>query len=335
MLKRMRHSGHMRCIPGIAAVVCLIVLCGCAQKKQGGPQQVPGDAPYYRFTDSAGVDISLQKKPEKVAVLFSSFAEIWQLAGGTVAISVGESAERGFTDDGIPVVDDGAGKTINTELLLSNQPDLVICSADIAAQRETASLLAAQGIPAAQFRVESFEDYLQVLKICTEITGNPQAYRTYGEDIRAQVAAVLETAKSYSAGTQKEILFIRAGSGYNATKAKTAQDNFVCQMLNELGTYNIAENAPVLLDGLSLEEILTEDPEYIFFSFMGKEEAAKAYVESLLKEDSWKSLTAVKNGNYTFLPKELFHFKPNARWAEAYRYLLELLYPDAAGATRR
>lgn len=334
MLKR-RHNGYTRRIPAIAAAVCLILLCGCTQKRPRDPQQVPGETPYYRFTDSAGFDITLQKKPEKAAVLFSSFAEIWQLAGGTVAVSVGESAERGFTEDGIPVVDDGAGKTINTELLLSNQPDFVICSADIAAQKETAALLTAQGIPAAQFRVESFEDYLQVLKICTDITGNPQAYQAYGEAIQAQVNAVLETAKSCGDGTPKKILFVRAGSGYNSTKAKTAKDNFVCQMLNELGTYNIAENAPVLLDGLSFEEILTEDPEYIFFSFMGKEEAAKAYVETLLKEDSWKSLTAVKNGNYTFLPKELFHFKPNARWAEAYRYLLELLYPEAADPARR
>ena len=40
-----------------------------------------------------------------------------------------------------------------------------------------------------------------------------------------------------------------------ATKAKTADENFVCKMLNELGTYNIAENAPILLDGLSLSLI--------------------------------------------------------------------------------
>ena len=45
--------------------------------------------------------------------------------------------------------------------------------------------------------------------------------------------------------------------------------------VKELGTYNIAENAPVLLDGLSQEEILMENPDYIFISTMGKEEAAR------------------------------------------------------------
>ena len=100
-------------------------------------------------------------------------------------------------------------------------------------------------------------------------------------------------------------------------------------MLKEMGTYNIAENAPALLDGLSFEEVLSEQPDFIFISTMGKEEAARAYMDSVLVEESWQGLTAVQGGNYAYLPKELFQFKPNARWAEAYRYLAGLLYPEA------
>lgn len=98
-------------------------------------------------------------------------------------------------------------------------------------------------------------------------------------------------------------------------------------MLDELGTYNIAENAPVLLDGLSLEEILLENPDYIFISTMGDEAAARAYMDGLLRGDAWRHLDAVREGNYTYLPKDLFQFKPNKRWGEAYRYLADLLYP--------
>ena len=97
--------------------------------------------------------------------------------------------------------------------------------------------------------------------------------------------------------------------------------------VKELGTYNIAENAPVLLDGLSQEEILMENPDYIFISTMGKEEAARAYMDSVLQEEAWQHLDAVKEGRYAYLPKELFQFKPNKRWGEAYRYLADLLYP--------
>jgi iron complex transport system substrate-binding protein len=99
-------------------------------------------------------------------------------------------------------------------------------------------------------------------------------------------------------------------------------------MLGELGAHNIADDAPVLLDGLSLEEIILRDPDYIFLTTMGNEAAAKAYIEELFSQDGWKELDAVKNNCYAFLPKELFHFKPNARWAEAYELLAKLLYPE-------
>ena len=48
------------------------------------------------FTDSLGETVELSKRPENVAVLFSSFAEMWTLAGGEVAGTGGESIERGF-----------------------------------------------------------------------------------------------------------------------------------------------------------------------------------------------------------------------------------------------
>lgn len=283
----------------------------------------------YTFTDSTGTEITLNEQPTTVAVLFSSYAEIWTLAGGEVDITVGETIERGFTDDTVLLVDDGAGKTIDNELLVSYKPDFVICSSDIAAQKETAELLQSIhtiDIPCAQFQVDCFDDYLSMLKICTDITGNSEAYETYGLEISASIDSIIEKVKE--AQVEKEILFIRSGSSSSSAKAKTATQHFAAKMLEDLGCYNIADNAPVLLDGLSLEEILQEDPDCIFISTMGDENAAKAYMDGVLSEPTWQALTAISESNYFYLPKDLFQFKPNARWNEAYQYLAKLLYPE-------
>ncbi len=277
----------------------------------------------YTFTDSMGHTVTLEEKPETVAVLFSSFADLWQLAGGEVDITVGEAVERGFTGEDVLLVDDGAGKMIDNELLLSYEPDLVIGSSDIEAQAETVELCTEAGIPAAGFKVESFEDYLSVLSILTDITGDKTAYQQNGEQVSEQIEQMLSDLDF--SGKGYDILFIRAGSQYSSTKAKGTEDNFVCGMLAELGLHNIADDAPVLLDGLSLEEIITADPDYIFISTMGKEDAAKEYMESVFAEDGYRQLTAVSEGNYAFLPKDLFQFKPNARWDEAYQYLIDLV----------
>ena len=101
-------------------------------------------------------------------------------------------------------------------------------------------------------------------------------------------------------------------------------------MLKDLGTENIAEKAPVLLEGLSTEEVLLSDPDAILFTTMGDEAAGTAYMESLLADPVWSTLRAVREGRVHQLPKDLFQYKPNSRWPEAYAYLTELLYGETA-----
>lgn len=283
-----------------------------------------GDADSYVFTDSKGYKVKIPAKPQKVAVLFSSFADIWNIAGGTAAITVGESVERGFASADAVLVDGGAGKAINTEALIAARPDFVICSADIKAQSDTAALMRSIGIPCAEFRVETFEEYISVLKICTEITGEKEAFIKYGTDIQEKISTLLKEIPTNESKTK--ILFIRSGSGASSAKAKTAQQHFAAAMLEEMNVYNIADNARILLDGLSIEEILQEDPEHIFISLMGDEKAAKAYISGVLETPAWQALTAVKTGNVHYLPKDLFQFKPNAFWYDAYVYLANILY---------
>ena len=300
----------------ICLLLCLL-LCGCT-----APTQTDG----YSFTDSTGCEVRVGKNPEPVAVLLSSLADVWVTAGGEVDITVGETLERGFAEDTAVLVDSGAGKTIDLERLVAAKPDLVLYSPDIAGQAECADVLRSAGIPTAGFRVDTFGEYLRMLKICSELTEQPERYQTYGLSVQERINAILVDAQERQ--EKPDILFVRAGSSAKYTKAKTAENNFVCVMLQELESNNIAEKAPILLDGLSMEEILMCDPDVIFYTTMGAEESAVSYMESLLADPVWSSLTAVKNGKVHHLPKDLFQYKPNSRWNEAYAYLVTLLYGE-------
>ncbi len=299
--------------------LCVILLAGCAQQ----PASLTDTA---SFTDDTGAVVNVPRKPQKVAVLLSSLADLWITAGGTVDITVGEAVERGFAPADASLVDEGAGKTINLEALIAAEPDFVLYASDLSGQLECADALAAAGIPAAGFAVETFTDYLELLEICTQILDTPEHYQTYGIAVQQEVEALLIAAQAQE--NQPDILFVRAGSSAKYTKAKTAENHFVCGMLKELGTFNIGEKAPVLLDGLSTEEILLSDPDFILFTTMGDEEAGAAYMASLVEDPVWQTMTAVREGKVCQLPKELFQYKPNARWPEAYAYLIQLLYGD-------
>lgn len=291
------------------------------------------DGEYYAFTDDLGREVKLDKVPSRVAVLFSSYAEIWQLAGGEALITVGDSVERGFAEEDAILVDGGAGHTtLDVETLVAASPDFVIGTADYPVQVEACELLASYGIPTALFRVEAFDDYLRVLRVFTDILGTEEKYAEHGTAVKAQIDGYFEAVFDYLEvipDGEKKMLFMRAGSSPRSTKAKRAEDHFACAMLEELGLSNIADTAPVLLDGLSEEEIVIADPEYIFVAMMGEdEEAVKSNANSILSGGGYAKLSAVAEGRVEFLPKSLFHYKPNHRWADAYLYLIELLYPE-------
>ena len=141
------------------ACVMALSLAACGAQPSGpaaasGAAQQAGTFP-YTFTDSTGRSITLQQRPQKVAVLLSSHVEVWQLAGGTVSVTVGEAVKRGFAGEDTPLVDDGAGLKIDAEHLVACEPDFVIASADLSAQAEVCERLNGMGIPSAAFR-ESF-----------------------------------------------------------------------------------------------------------------------------------------------------------------------------------
>lgn len=275
------------------------------------------------FTDDSGRTVRLPSRPKRVAVLFSSLAELWTLAGGQVAVTVGESVERGIVPDGTPLVDAGAGKTVSIEALIASEADLIIGSADVPAQVEALERMQALGTVGILLHLESFSDYLRILSLFTSLTGDTDAYARLGTPLAEEVSRILASTEGK---TGPRILFLRAGASQSSVKAKRSRDHFAAEMLRELGCVNIADSAPILLDGLSLEVILEQAPDLILVSTMGDEAAAIENVSRMLASPAWSTLDAVRRGRVIFLEKELFQYKPNDAWADAYRLLSELIY---------
>lgn len=278
---------------------------------------------YYSFIDSLDNEVNLEDKPERVVSLVGSYAETWILAGGSlVGVTNDVISERGMdlpSDTNIV----GTIKEPNVEEVIALSSDFVLLSPDVESHIQIAETLRLSMIPHAFFKVEHFEDYLDMLKICTDITGNQELYEENGLAVKKQIDDVLSKANNEN---EIEILFIRAFS--SGAKAKY-DDNMACKILEDLGTVNMASKHESLLEELSIEEIIEEDPEFIFVVTMGNsEKAIQALKEGIEKNPAWSGLSAVKNDRYIVLPKELFHYKPNARWGESYEFIAKILYPN-------
>lgn len=298
-----------------------LLLTGCAPAR---PADAPAPADAVTFTDDLGRTVAVPR-PSRVAALIGSFADIWCLAGGrdTLVAAAGD-AWTGF-DLGLEetVVNLGGVKSPDLEALIASAPDLVLVSANTAAQVELLPTLENMGLTCAYFNVSSFEDYLNMLDICTQLTGCPDNYQRYGADVQAQV----EAARLRQDGSAPTVLYVRS-TGVSC-KVKNSRDSVLGEMLADLGCINIADNGDSRLESLSMEAILQADPDYVFAVLQGSDPAParRTLEQELLSNPAWNGLTAVREGRFHILDAQLYNLKPNARWGEAYENLAQILYP--------
>lgn len=309
----------------LSAVLAALMLTACAVPAPEEPAGASEPAPppdAVTFTDALGYETTIESW-DRVVSLYGSFAEVWLLAGGTVVGTTSDAIEERQLDlDGAAVV--GTVKEPNLEEIIAAEPDFVILAADIAAQADFHDALTQAGIPHAYYRTDTFAEYLAMLEQFCSMTGRQDLYEQNGLTVQTQIEQVLKAVEGQPSPTA---LLIRAYS--SGAKAK-GEDNLAGIILRDLGVDNLVSRHESLLEDLSMEEIIAADPDFIFVTTMGaSDDAAMAYMASAFESDpAWAGLTAVKNGRYVLLPRELFHYKPNARWGESYAYLANILYPD-------
>lgn len=314
-----------------------LLLSGCAgapvqppAPSQYPPAAAPSDVPSVQvpetlsFTDDLGRELEIAR-PQRVAALIGSFADIWCLAGGKdVLVAAASDTWTGF-DLGLDssVVNIGSVKDPSLETLLACEPDLILASVNTSADVELLETFEAAEIPTIYFEVDNFDDYLRMLEVCTQLTGCPENYETYGVQVKEQV----ERAAARQDGSAPTVLYVRASS--SSCKVKNSEGSVLGEMLAGLGCVNVADSDSSLLENLSMEGIIAADPDYIFAVLQATDVSkAQATLEStLLTNPAWNTLRAVKEGRFHILDQALYNFKPNARWGEAYEKLADILYP--------
>ena len=276
------------------------------------------------FEDALGRKLAIPYQPKNVVALQGSFAELWELAGGKLIGITSDALEENRIKQIAETVLLGTNHEPNLELLLSINPDFIILSADLSSHLELEDTLNQAEIPHIYLKVDSFSDYLNYLNMFCLATGRPDLYEEHGQSIAAEIDNIKNLV--YGVENKPRVLLLRAMS--SAVKARGV-DIMAGEMIAELAAVNIIDDYPSLLEDLSLEIILMEDPEYILALTMGDTTKALAMLDQQVwLNPAWTGLSAMKENRYHILPRELFHFKPNARWAEAYHYLAEILYPN-------
>lgn len=277
------------------------------------------------FTDSRGEEVTIKKNPQKVVCLYNSYLDIWDKCGGTVIGRV-EEAEDKPVENAKSAEEVGTASNPSVEKILALQPDLIIMTTAYTAQKEMISTFEQNNIQVIALANDYFDDYYGSVKLFTAITGREDLYETQAVEVKKNVEEIIGKVPT---DKNHKILILFASA-----KSLTVRDSesTVGEMLKDLNTVNISDTEMESSGSktFSMEKIIQEDPDFIFVLTMGsdKEKIMERLKSEAEDNPAWASLTAVKEKRYIVLPKDLYMYKPNNRYAEAYEGLAEILYPE-------
>lgn len=274
------------------------------------------------FVDAKGRTVSVDQ-PQRVVSLYSSYGDAWVQAGGELAGTIDDAFESSASSGAVHL---GSHMNPNMELLFSLNPDFVLLSDSVASHAEIGQTLEQAGIPCAYFNTPDWRGYMQNIALFAQMTGRDDLYQAQVEAVQQPIEAMIAEAQANEDHFGKTTaLFLRANS--TSVKAKNSEGTVAGEILREMGFVNLADGDSALSENLSMERILMEDPDFIFLVVRGSDEAAAmgSVSAALTDNPAWNTLTAVREGRYIVLDRELFHYHPNARWAESYGFIAELI----------
>lgn len=275
------------------------------------------------FTDVRGQEITIEKNPERVVSVFNSFLDIWMASGGEVIGTIEPSGDKPVPGtENAEIV--GTLGAVSLEKVLSLEPDVVIVNGNSAHHMELVPSLEQNGIKVVALDFVYKADYFKLARVYTALTGREDLYEKTVVEVEQNINQII--ADSPQDKNYKVLLIMASGKSITAR----GTDSYVGEMLKDLHTTNIADVSNNVLSetSFSMEKIIEEDPDFIFVQTTGSD---LDVVYDKLKQDvesnpAWASLQAVQNDRYIFLPKDIYMYKANARYAEAYEGLAQHLY---------
>ena len=333
-----------------AAVVLALALVGCGQQATDAPAADSAAAPEQQaaapdaadaddatpgpvtFTDDLGHEVTVDN-PQRVVACMGSFANAWELAGGTlVGVSDDALQAAGWTIASPDVATVGDFASVNLEAIIALDPDFVIMTSGTggrggdSSQADLRDALVGSGIPVAYFQVTTFDDYLRLMRTFTDITGREDLYEQNAAAVEQAIDDIVAQVPAENPPTALVLTTFSGGTRVQAPETQTGA------MLADLGVNNLAGENRSLLKDFSLEAVIEMDPDFIFVIPMGDdaEAAMRNLEEATAANPAWSSLSAVQNGRYITLDPTLYLSKPNAHWADAYQGLYDSLYGQPA-----
>lgn len=304
-----------------SALIVVLAACSDSATPSNKEDTVQADetevAETIEVTDITGQTLTFEEAPSTVAALSSGDLDILLALGADV---VGRPTVQGPIDQELETIQEiGNPHQPNFEKIAEVHPEVIVASPSF---QQYASNMEAQGTKVVYTAANSVDDILGTIDTFGEMLGKSDEAKA----LRDTLVKQLEEAAPEQTNVKTLLVYGAPGSYLVALPTSLSGD-----LLERAGGENIAadfpkeENYPQYAS-LSTEKIIERNPEAIMLITHGDPEAVQSAFEGeMQKNPAWKNLDAVKNGNVTVLPSDLFGTNPGTRVAEALNVMSESL----------
>lgn len=274
--------------------------------------------------DAFGEVQKVTTSPARTVICYPSLLEIWLDCGGFPAgMHTPRKAEPlppGL--ENVPHV--GSYMHPNMEAVVRLKPDLVILSGMTGRHRAFGELLRKSGIEVLHLKYDNYSDYARIAGIFSSILATRSASNVCGK-VQKEVDSIIRRCSGRKGPSFLVLFFNGAEFRAETNRAHAAYIFAALGGRNILNSTGFAVRAERI--SFSPEELLLKDPDCIFLVPGAKSEALNREAFRKFQENpSMRNLKAVRTNRLHILPSDLFQYKPNHRFPEAFRYAENLLY---------
>lgn len=263
------------------------------------------------ITDSNGDEVTLEQEPTKIVSMAPNVTEMIFALGAEDKL-VGRTDYCDYPEEALAIESVGTLMTPDIEKIISLEPDVVIASTHFSEESE--QQLKDLGINVIMLYEEMDMDGVYgMINTLSDVVNKKEA----GQAIVTEMQASVDETLAAVAGLESKSVYYVVGFGeYGDYTA--GGTTFLGQLLTMAGGSNVAEE--VTDWSYTLESLVEADPEIIII--------ADDMKESFETAETYKDLTAVKNGNVFGVDKNTLE-RQGYRNAEGLRTLAEIIHPEA------
>ena len=296
----------MKRLAALSLVLLLsVALSGCAVLNVLRPSIV--------VTDDLDREVRLERIAKRIVSLAPSNTEML-FALGLAEQTVGVSELCDYPPQAATKERVGSFATPSVEKIVSLKPDLVLAAS---LHKTVGEQLVELGIPVIVLHPESIQGVLDNADLLGRVTGTARGAADLKRQITADISAVDKRVMTLTSA-QRPLVYYEVWSNPIMT---AGPNTFIHELITRAGGVNLGATATTDWPTLSLEELLSRQPQVMFYGH------ATETAEQIKRRTDWGSIPALRDGRVYLVDANLIE-RAGPRIGQALRLLSTQLHPD-------